>query len=63
MAGSIKGNGGRAKWLTLAAMTLGYGVVQPDVTIVNVNVAIASIGQSERWPEARAGSFPGCAQP
>jgi len=36
--------GGRAKWLTLAAMSLGYGVVQLDVTIVNV--AIASIGQS-----------------
>jgi MFS transporter, DHA2 family, methylenomycin A resistance protein len=33
-----------AKWLTLAGMSLGYGVVQLDVTIVNV--AIASIGQS-----------------
>jgi DHA2 family methylenomycin A resistance protein-like MFS transporter len=33
-----------SKWLTLAAMSLGYGVVQLDVTIVNV--AIASIGQS-----------------
>src|SRR5215469_15526687 len=32
------------RWLTLAAMSLGYGVVQLDVTIVNV--AIASIGQS-----------------
>jgi MFS transporter, DHA2 family, methylenomycin A resistance protein len=30
------------RWLTLAAMSLGYGVVQLDVTIVNV--AIASIG-------------------
>src|SRR6201988_431557 len=33
-----------SKWLTLAAMSLGYGVVQLDVTIVNV--AIRSIGQS-----------------
>ncbi len=32
------------RWLTLAAMSLGYGVVQLDVTIVNV--AIASIGAS-----------------
>jgi DHA2 family methylenomycin A resistance protein-like MFS transporter len=32
------------RWLTLAAMSLGYGVVQLDVTIVNV--AIASIGTS-----------------
>src|SRR5579863_8865828 len=40
---SVSGNGG-SKWLTLAAMSLGYGVVQLDVTIVNV--AIASIGQS-----------------
>src|SRR5215471_18063154 len=31
-----------SRWLTLAAMSLGYGVVQLDVTIVNV--AIASIG-------------------
>src|SRR5450432_3233419 len=31
-------------WLTLAAMSLGYGVVQLDVTIVNV--AILSIGAS-----------------
>src|SRR4030088_568016 len=33
-----------SKWLTLAAMSLGYGVVQLDVTIVNV--AITSIGES-----------------
>ena len=33
-----------SKHLTLAAMSLGYGVVQLDVTIVNV--AINSIGQS-----------------
>ena len=33
-----------SKWLTLAAMSLGYGIVQLDVTIVNV--AIASIGAS-----------------
>ena len=33
-----------ANWLTLAAMSLGYGVVQLDVTIVNV--AITSIGNS-----------------
>ncbi len=33
-----------SKWLTLAAMSLGYGVVQLDVTIVNV--AISSIGMS-----------------
>src|SRR5205807_8031357 len=33
-----------SKWLTLAAMSLGYGVVQLDVTIVNV--AISSIGTS-----------------
>jgi DHA2 family methylenomycin A resistance protein-like MFS transporter len=32
------------RWLTLAAMSLGYGVVQLDVTIVNV--AITSIGNS-----------------
>jgi MFS transporter, DHA2 family, methylenomycin A resistance protein len=32
------------QWFTLAAMSLGYGVVQLDVTIVNV--AIASIGSS-----------------
>jgi hypothetical protein len=32
------------KHLTLAAMSLGYGVVQLDVTIVNV--AIDSIGRS-----------------
>jgi DHA2 family methylenomycin A resistance protein-like MFS transporter len=31
-----------SNWLTLAAMSLGYGIVQLDVTIVNV--AIASIG-------------------
>jgi DHA2 family methylenomycin A resistance protein-like MFS transporter len=37
-------NTGFAKWLTLAAMSLGYGVVQLDVTIVNV--AIGSIGDS-----------------
>jgi MFS transporter, DHA2 family, methylenomycin A resistance protein len=43
MKASTTGNGG-AKWRTLAAMSLGYGVVQLDVTIVNV--AIASIGQS-----------------
>jgi MFS transporter, DHA2 family, methylenomycin A resistance protein len=34
----------RSKWLTLAAMSLGFGIVQLDVTIVNV--AITSIGQS-----------------
>ncbi len=33
-----------AKWLTLAAMSLGYGVVQLDVTIVNT--ALNSIGNS-----------------
>lgn len=33
---------GSTRWLTLAAMSLGYGVVQLDVTIVNV--AIANIG-------------------
>src|SRR5579871_6372018 len=37
-------NTGLSKWLTLAAMSLGYGVVQLDVTIVNV--AIGSIGDS-----------------
>jgi DHA2 family methylenomycin A resistance protein-like MFS transporter len=35
---------GLSKWLTLTAMSLGYGIVQLDVTIVNV--AIASIGES-----------------
>jgi len=34
----------RATWLTLAAMSLGYGVVQLDVTIVNT--ALHSIGAS-----------------
>jgi DHA2 family methylenomycin A resistance protein-like MFS transporter len=33
-----------ATWLTLAAMSLGYGVVQLDVTIVNT--ALNSIGSS-----------------
>jgi DHA2 family methylenomycin A resistance protein-like MFS transporter len=36
--------GNRGKRLTLAAMSLGYGVVQLDVTIVNV--AIESVGRS-----------------
>ena len=44
MHGAILKNSNLPKWLTLAAMSLGYGVVQLDVTIVNV--AIASIGQS-----------------
>src|SRR5436305_5544464 len=39
-----KQNAKLSKWLTLAAMSLGYGVVQLDVTIVNV--AISSIGTS-----------------
>jgi DHA2 family methylenomycin A resistance protein-like MFS transporter len=42
MSDSQQGN--RGKRLTLAAMSLGYGVVQLDVTIVNV--AIESIGRS-----------------
>jgi MFS transporter, DHA2 family, methylenomycin A resistance protein len=33
-----------ATWLTLAAMSLGYGVVQLDVTIVNT--ALNAIGTS-----------------
>jgi DHA2 family methylenomycin A resistance protein-like MFS transporter len=37
-------NGALATWLTLAAMSLGYGVVQLDVTIVNT--ALSSIGAS-----------------
>jgi MFS transporter, DHA2 family, methylenomycin A resistance protein len=43
MHGSLQSKAAH-KHLTLAAMSLGYGVVQLDVTIVNV--AIASIGQS-----------------
>jgi len=39
-----KQNAKLSKGLTLAAMSLGYGVVQLDVTIVNV--AISSIGTS-----------------
>jgi DHA2 family methylenomycin A resistance protein-like MFS transporter len=39
-----KKNARLSKWLTLAAMSLGYGIVQLDVTIVNV--AISSIGTS-----------------
>src|SRR5579863_4609883 len=39
-----KKNAKLSKWLTLTAMSLGYGVVQLDVTIVNV--AISSIGTS-----------------
>jgi DHA2 family methylenomycin A resistance protein-like MFS transporter len=39
-----KKNAKLSKWLTLGAMSLGYGVVQLDVTIVNV--AIASIDKS-----------------
>jgi len=44
---SAKRHGGSLKrtdsdWLTLAAMSLGYGVVQLDVTIVNT--ALNSIG-------------------
>ena len=35
---------GSSRYLTLAAMSLGYGVVRLDVTIVNV--AIDSIGHS-----------------
>jgi DHA2 family methylenomycin A resistance protein-like MFS transporter len=44
MGSSVAGNAVRSNWLTLAAMSLGYGVVQLDVTIVNV--AANSIGQS-----------------
>src|ERR1700683_2977948 len=44
MHAPISRNADRSKWLTLAAMSLGFGVVQLDVTIVNV--AINSIGQS-----------------
>src|SRR3979411_1401693 len=44
MHAPILSNPGLVKWLTLAAMSLGYGVVQLDVTIVNV--AITSIGES-----------------
>jgi DHA2 family methylenomycin A resistance protein-like MFS transporter len=46
----------RSAPLTLAAMSLGYGVVQLDVTIVNV--AINSIGESlhtERTSDCMAG--------
>jgi DHA2 family methylenomycin A resistance protein-like MFS transporter len=39
-----KKNARLSKWLTLAAMRLGFGIVQLDVTIVNV--AIASIDKS-----------------
>ncbi len=39
-----KKNAKLSKRLTLAAMSLGYGIVQLDVTIVNV--AITSIGKS-----------------
>ena len=40
----------RAKPLTLVAMSLGYGVVQLDVTIVNT--ALSSIGprSAAAWP-------------
>src|ERR1700716_1480626 len=38
------GHSNLATWLTLAAMSLGYGVVQLDVTIVNT--ALTSIGSS-----------------
>jgi DHA2 family methylenomycin A resistance protein-like MFS transporter len=44
MGSSVAGDAGRSNSLTLAAMSLGYGVVQLDVTIVNV--AVNSIGQS-----------------
>src|ERR1700684_1464389 len=44
MHAPISRNRDLSKWLTLAAMSLGFGVVQLDVTIVNV--AINSIGQS-----------------
>jgi len=39
-----RGRGGVSTFLTLVAMSLGYGVVQLDVTIVNT--ALASIGTS-----------------
>src|ERR1700761_6555565 len=41
---SATAKGGLATSLTLAAMSLGYGVVQLDVTIVNT--ALGSIGAS-----------------
>ncbi len=44
MHAPILKTGKLSKWLTLAAMSLGYGIVQLDVTIVNV--AITSIGTS-----------------
>ena len=44
MHAPISKNQDHFKWLTLAAMSLGFGIVQLDVTIVNV--AITSIGQS-----------------
>jgi MFS transporter, DHA2 family, methylenomycin A resistance protein len=44
MHAPISKNQDRFKWLTLAAMSLGFGIVQLDVTIVNV--AITSIGQA-----------------
>jgi hypothetical protein len=46
-----------SKHLTLAAMSVGYGVVQLDVTIVNV--AINSIGQSFGGVMGAHGLLPG----
>ena len=53
-----RGRSAPAASLTLAAMSLGYGVVQLDVTIVNTALMRSGIPSAEAFPNCNGWSAP-----